>query len=74
MKKIDYKKLKTNINNILNEGLSIKVGMYGKNTIQVFVNGKLVENKLKLDSTYDNPQKIAEYINNHFSDVVNNIK
>lgn len=48
--------------------------MYGKNTIQVFVNGKLVENKLKLDSTYDNPQKIAEYINNHFSDVVNNIK
>ena len=74
VKKIDYKKLKTNINNILNEGLSIKVGMYGKNTIQVFVNGKLVENKLKLDSTYDNPQKIAEYINNHFSDVVNNIK
>lgn len=67
-KKINLKQKKGDITKRLNNNLKIEIGKYGKNTIQVYYNNNLIDRKLKLDSHYNTPEKIANYINSHYSE------
>lgn len=67
VKKMNLKLKKKEINTLLNNDVKIEIGQYGKNTIQIYFNSQLIEKNLKLDFTYDTPQKVADYINLHYS-------
>lgn len=61
--KIDYKKIEKKINALLKSDLYISVGMYGKNSIQLYKRKKRIETNLTLSKELNTPQKIAKYIN-----------
>lgn len=62
-KSVNYKKIKHKINNSLRNGLEIKLGEFGKNSIQLYNNKQCVEKHLeKLISSLD-IQQIIDFIN-----------
>lgn len=63
-KQLDIKRMKKDIEKNLIDNLSISIGMYGKNSIQVYKNDKCIETNLKFNKLkYNTAKLIAEYIN-----------
>lgn len=65
----NMKQLKDKINQILlKSDIKITVGMYGKNTIQIFKNGKQIETNAKIPSEMKSVQEISKYIIDNYTE------
>lgn len=65
-KTVNYRKILNEINKNLDKTLEMKLGCYGKNSIQIYKNGNCIENRADIPSNLQIPETIAEYINNKY--------
>lgn len=67
--KLDYKKIKNRVNQKLLYKLEIKIGQYGKNSVQIYKDGKCIENHYEKISTSKTVEEIVDEINKRYKNI-----